>query len=264
MYETVTKEECEMKKNISICMAFLIGFLCIGCASGNHGEVVTEPKSALEIKLGEEIINTLEKEDEKQDISVQENSVTIHVFASEDVRVTPEIVEYDFESACEKGEQQQIYGMLPGASEGIWYIITVDGVEYYYGRYDFSVDRTELFGYAIVSVEHSLANGISVGMTKNEVIELYPAMAMLDMENNSLNEVVGHMGWNSAAYPCSPVGMDEKLQYADGKEYRWDDQFDYVMIADVEQQPEALPVYVALMMKDDIVSAITFYYPTAG
>ena len=188
----------------------------------------------------------------------------IQVFGTEDVKVTPGIVEYDFESACEKGEKQQIYGTLPGASEGIWYIVTVDGVEYYYGRYDFSVDRTELFGYAIVSGEHSLANGISVGMTKNEVIELYPAMAMLDMENNSLNGVVGHMGWNSTAYPCSPVGMDEKLQYADGKEYRWDDQFDYVMIADVEQQPEALPVYVALMMKDDIVSAITFYYPTAG
>lgn len=36
------------------------------------------------------------------------------------------------------------------------------------------------------------------------------------------------------------------------------------MIAEVEQPLDTLPVYVALMMKDDIVSAITFYYPTAG
>ena len=62
----------------------------------------------------------------------------------------------------------------------------------------------------------------------------------------------------------SPAGMDEELQYADGKEYRWDNQFDYVMIAEIEQPPDTIPVYVALMMKDDIVAAITFYYPTAG
>lgn len=89
-------------------------------------------------------------------------------------------------------------------------------------------------------------------------------MTMLDMVGNTLNRVSGHMGWNSTAYPRSPVGMDEKLQYADGKEYRWEDQFDYVMIADIKQPLGGLPVYVALIMKDDIVSAITFYDPTAG
>lgn len=212
----------------------------------------------------EGLMIVIETEEGKADIPMQETPTTIRVFTPEDVKVTPEIVEYNFKSACEKGEKQEIYGMLPGASEGTWYIVAVDGVEYYYGRYDFSVDRTELFGYAIVSEEHSLANGISVGMTKSEVIERYPAMAMLDMEGNILNEVTGHMGWNSTAYPCSPAGMDEKLKYVGGKEYRWEDQFDYVMIADVEQPLEALPVYVALMMKDDIVSAVTFYYPTAG
>lgn len=234
-----------MKKIIGIYMAILIGVLCTGCAPEHREEVSIEPSFVSETKLGE-------------------IPVSIQVFVSEDVKVTPEIVEYDFESACEKGEKQQIYGTLPGASEGRWYIITVDGVEYYYGRYDFSADRTELFGYAIVSVEYSLGNGISVGMTKGEIIELYPAMAMLDMENNILNGVVGHMGWNSTAYPRSPAGMDEELQYADGKEYRWDNQFDYVMIAEIEQPPDTIPVYVALMMKDDIVTAITFYYPTAG
>lgn len=252
-----------MKKNIDICIVILIGFLCTGCAYENYEEVVTESKSASETKLGEST-DTLEREDGEIDISAQENSVVIQIFAPEDVEIVPGIAEYDFESACEKGEKQQIYGTLPGASEGIWYIITIDGVEYYYGKYDFSSDRTELFGYAIVSEAHSLANGISVGMTKSEVTELYPAMAMLDMANNTLNGVVGHMGWNSTAYPHSPAGMDEKLQYADGKEYRWDNQFDYVMIAEVEQPLDTIPVYMALMMKDDIVSAITFYYPTAG
>lgn len=234
-----------MKKMIGIYMAILMGILCTGCTPEQREEALIEPSSASGAKPGE-------------------TSVSIQVFASEDVKITPEIVEYDFESACEKGERQQIYGTLPGASEGTWYIVTVDGVEYYYGRYDFSADRTELFGYAIVSGEHLLGNGISVGMTKGEVIELYPAMAMLDMENNILNGVVGHMGWNQAAYPRSPAGMDEELQYADGKGYRWENQFDSVMIAEIEQPPDTIPVYVALMMKDDIVTAITFYHPTAG
>lgn len=148
-------------------------------------------------------------------------------------------------------------------AEGTWYIVTVDGVEYYYGRYDFSADRTELFGWSIVGEGHSLANGISLGMTKNEVLELYPAMAILDMEDNTLNGVTGHQGWNSAAYPSSPAGMDENLEYADGKDYFWEEQFDAIMIAEVEQPMDEPPVYVALMMKDDTVAAITFYQPTA-
>lgn len=36
------------------------------------------------------------------------------------------------------------------------------------------------------------------------------------------------------------------------------------MIADIEQEPDALPLSVALMMKDDEVAAITFFYPTAN
>lgn len=31
---------------------------------------------------------------------------------------------------------KKIVGVLPGGSEGTWYTITVDGVEYYYARYD--------------------------------------------------------------------------------------------------------------------------------
>jgi len=192
-----------------------------------------------------------------------EESVYIQVFAPKDVEVVPEIVQYDYESACERGEICRLRGMLPGMGEGTWYIIEADGVEYYYAAYDESPDRTELLGYAIVSDEHSLANGISVGMTQNEVIERYPAMAILDVEGNTLNEVVGHMGWNPVAYPRSSLDMDEKWEYIDQKDYYWANQFDCIMIADVEQTPDSLPLYVALMMKDDVVSAITFYHPTA-
>lgn len=195
---------------------------------------------------------------------MQKDPVSIQVLKPEDVEVMPEIIEYDYDSVCKMGEICQMRGILPGMSEGTWYTITVDGVEYYYVRYDDFPDRTELIGYAIISVEYSLADGISVGMTKKEVIERCPAMAILDTEGNTLNEVIGYMGWNPAVYPYSPAGMDEKLEYIDEEDYYWVNQFDYIMIADVEQTPDTLPLYMALMMKDDTVSAITFYNPTAG
>lgn len=182
----------------------------------------------------------------------------------DDAKIAPEIVEYDFKSASEKGEIRQLRGVLPGASEGIWYIVTIDGVEYYYASYDDSPERVELYGYAIVSEDYSLANGISVGMTKDEVSEQYPAMAILDTQGNILNDVTGHMGWNDVAYPHSLTGMDPEWEYPDGKDYNWADQFDCIMIADIEQEQDSLPVYMALMIKDDKVAAITFYRPTAG
>ena len=58
--------------------------------------------------------------------------------------------------------------------------------------------------------------------------------------------------------------MDEEWDYA-GKDYYWSEQFDYVMIADIDLDVEdTSPVYLALMIKDNAVAAITFYCPTAG
>jgi len=197
--------------------------------------------------------------------SKDSDSVTmIQVMTPENVKVEPEIVEYDFESACEKGEVRELRGMFPGTAEGIWYTIEIDGVEYFYGRLDYDPDKVELYEYAIVSGDYSLANGISVGMTKREIIELYPDMAIVDTEGNILNEVSGHQGWNGISYPRSRVGMDEAWDYGDNDYYYWADQFDYIMIADVLQPKDTLPIYLALMMEDGKVAAITFCLPTAG
>lgn len=189
--------------------------------------------------------------------------VGIRTFTEEEVKVTPRIEQYDFAVAMERGSLQQIRGVLPGMGEGVWYTVLTDGVEYFYGAYDDLPDKTELYGYAIVSKEYSLANGISVGMTKGELLERYPDMVMSDMEGNILTGVM-HMGWNHTAYPRSRKGMDGELDYGGADYYYWDSQFDYIMIADIECEPDTLPLSVALMMKDDAVAAITFYYPTAN
>lgn len=179
------------------------------------------------------------------------------------VEVTPKIVEYDFESACELGEVMQMRGTFPGLGEGIWYTIEIGGVEYFYAEYDDFPDKTELHEYAIVSGEYSLANGISVGMTKNELLERYPDMRIEDSEGNVINGIGDWTWWNHAAYPRSLRGMDEEWDYGEAEYYYWDSRFDYIMIAEIEQESDTLPISVALMMKDDVAAAITFYYPTA-
>lgn len=191
-------------------------------------------------------------------------------FTQEETAVVPEIREYDFQSAKETGTVQQIHGMLPGACEGIWYTIAIDGVEYYYGQYDFQDEEdTELYGYAIFSDKYSLINGITVGMTMEEILEKYPGMAMMDFDGNDLSYldkrlITDLMGWNPIAYPQSYIGMDENWNY-DGKDYAWSDQFDYIMFAGIDQgMADTLPVYIGLLVSGNVVTAITFYYPTAG
>lgn len=191
---------------------------------------------------------------------------SIQTFTESDVAVTPVIEEYDFTTAKDMGSMQQIRGMLPGAGEGVWYIVSIDGVEYYYGKYDQKdTEEAEYFGYAIFSSSYSLQNRISVGMTMDEVLEKYPDMAVMNFDGSYLEkEVTGHQGWNPTAYPHSYVGMDEDWDYA-GKDYEWSDRFDCIMIADIDLGAEdTLPLYLALMVKDHAVAAITFCCPTAG
>lgn len=271
-----------MKKMISIWMAFLMVFLCAGCASGHPEDVLGEAGGVLETKrvegttemkpaeesaggkLGKESADIPKTEDGETEGLMQEDFVRMQVFTPEDVKVTPEIVQYDYESACERGKVvSQMHGTLPGAAEGTWYTMVIDGVEYYYGKYDFSPDRTELFGYAIVGEEYSLANGISVGMTKSELLKRYSDLRIEDTEGNVLSGIGDWTWWNNGSYPQSCKGMDEDWDYGGAEYYYWDSQFDYIMLAEVKQPLDTLPVSIALMMKDDRVSAITFYYPTA-
>lgn len=230
-----------MKKLLIMSMVLLLaGAFCAGC--------------------GSKADNTGDDEENAQE------PVMIQTFAEADVTVVPAVKEYDFAAAKELGAVQQIRGTLPGMSEGVWYTISIDGVEYYYGKYDFKEgEGADFFGYAIFSDSYALQNGITVGMTMEEIREQYPAMAVMDFEGNYLDkEVTGHQGWNDTAYPRSSEGMDESWEYG-GKDYRWSDQFDCIMFADIDLgTKDTLPLAVALLVKDGAVAAITFYYPTAN
>lgn len=227
----------KLRKEIIIATLF-VGTICAGCSANPAEEekqlpvVTSDPVSGAETDV--------------EDLT--ETPVPIHVFTQEDMIVTPSVMEYDFATAKEKGTFHEIQGMLPGVSEGTWYIIELDGIEYYYGTYDFS-EESMLYGWSIISDRYSLANGIKVGMKRDDILSEYPDMAVMDFDGNYLlQEVTRHQGWNNTAYPGG-----------------FEAQFDYIMIADINLgSNDTLPMYVGLLMKEDVVAAITFYYPTAG
>ena len=197
----------------------------------------------------------------------------IYSFQPEDIAVEPEVQEYSFEDAVQIGEVWEIYGMFPGMWWGTWYIVNINGVEYYYGKYDdldpehYAYGKYDLYGWSIVDDSYELANGIKVGMNESELLEQFPNMTVVEgfSENYVYNDVLGFWseGWNGTAYPRSYVGMDSDWNY-EGKDYHWTDQFDYVIVADIARTSDTLPIYLGLLIKDHVVAAITFYHPTAG
>lgn len=198
-------------------------------------------------------------------------SATLQSFSPDEAEVVPEIPLYQMDihihldTAEELGTVQKLYGILPGASDGTWYTLTVDGIEYYYGIYSFDEQsKPQLYGYAVFDDSYCLTNGIKVGMTEDDILAAYPNMAVMDFDGNFLRDKIDCLGWNFSAYPRSYLDMDASFNY-DGTDYFWSDQFDHLLIAEIDQNsPEALPLYLALLIKDQSVAAITFYHPTAN
>lgn len=220
---------------------------------------------AAEIAEQKKLLAELEQELKAVQGNAQEEElVQIQKFSQEDMVVIPEVPVYTYEEAAALGTMTEVYGILPGASFGTWYITVVDGIEYHFGKYDSQGEEESPqvfgFGYAIVNEKYVLNNGLQVGMSEAEVLEQFPHMAVKYFDNTPVYEkVTGHQGWNETAYPRSTAWLEN------GKDYSWTEQYDYIIIGDIEQESyDTLPVYVGLLMKDKAVKAITFYYPTAG
>lgn len=156
--------------------------------------------------------------------------------------VIPEIDMLTYEEVSALGEVREYAGNLPGSDEGVWYLAAIEGVEYIYGKYDFDEEGNyELFSWALRDDSHQLANGLKVGMTEEKALEVCPTLTTIDFEGT------GYPAWNGTAYPDN-----------------WTDEFDHILIANIENHKEDIPVFLALMMKSGKVAAITWYEPTAG
>ncbi len=238
-------------------------------ATGQEAEALQQIEEAeAEIQKATELVEAEKQkaaeliEAEKQQVAEQEQKPMIQRFSQEEVAVTPQVPIYTYEEAAARTTATEYRDFLPGASEGTWYVMELEGIEYFYARYDFKAEEQPMLcgaGYVIVGDNYALANGLKVGMTEEEVLALYPNMAVLDFEGKPVyKEVIGANIWNLGHYPQSETWLE------DGIDYQWTDQFDYVMMGLIEQEDNTLPWYVGLMVKDNIVRAISFHSPTAG
>lgn len=85
--------------------------------------------------------------------------------------------------------------------------------------------------YAIASGKYSLANGISVGMMKSELLERYPDMRIEDAGGNVITGTGEWAWWNHTTYyPRSSRGMDEEWDYGEAEYYYWDSRVDYIKL----------------------------------
>lgn len=251
-------------KRIILCLVtvFILLMLCSCEQQSEMMENVTEKNDAKDIPFAQVSEDNVEPSFSQD----YDTLPLIYCFQQRDIAVEPKIQDYTFEDAVQTGEVWEIDGILPGAGMGTWYIVDIEGVEYYYGKYDLTEPENYiLFGWSLIDETHELTNGIRVGMNEKDIMDQFPNMAVIDFEGNFVyDEVVGFMDWNGVAYPRSAVGMDSDWIY-DKKDYHWTDQFDYIMVADITlNNPDGLPIYLGLLMKDNVVDAITFYNPTAG
>ncbi len=196
------------------------------------------------------------------------NLTSTHVFERNEVTLTKPVPDYYTLDALMKiGTIRTIQGILPGASPGTWYIAENRGIVYYFGCPEGkSTENAELYSYAVFDEEYPLANGIKVGMSKEEILARYPNMAIAKINGESYEEnQAWDLGFDGNCYPHSHSGDDAYLNYQ-GKEYwHWQDQFDYCLLAEIDGETrQGRAMALALMMREDKVEAITFYCRNDG
>ncbi len=188
----------------------------------------------------------------------------LYSFKQEEVACVPEVQIHSFENAKALGQLWEIYGSASGAP-ATWHIIEIEGIEYFYVEHELNGQMvTELYNYAISGEQYSLANGIRVGDPVEEIFTRYPNMAKIYFHDDYIASPKGCLGWSDTTYPHSYMGWDENYEYING-DYNWTNQFDYAIVGNVVRDNDIeAPLYVALLVKDEFVEAITFYSPTDG
>ena len=191
-----------------------------------------------------------------------------HVFTKTEVLMTNPVPDYfTLDTLMDIGTVRSIKGILPGAAPGTWYVAENRGVVYYWGCLDGeSAEQAKLYSYAVFSEEYPLANGIKVGMSKVEILNLYPDMAVVGLQGESYEESPAwNLGFDSSCYPHSLSGEDETINYQGKQYWYWQDQFDYCLLAEIDGEThQGRAMALALMMRNDKVEAITYYCTNDG
>ena len=134
---------------------------------------------------------------------------------------------------------------------GTFHIASLDGILYFFVEPDANERDTRAFHPAITSPEYTLSGGAKVGMTLAELLALYPDLAKTELNYED--------PFFEAWYGPTPFHFrDDQFPQSFLKNY------DFALVANIQKQPDTLPVCLAFLVKNNEVGAITVYMPTAG
>lgn len=153
----------------------------------------------------------------------------------------------DYEEAVLLGEERIIADTLPGAVEGVWKIVTISGVDYYYEEFEGHPATEPLYYVLAEETAPQLACALRVGMSEEECLQLMPELVKEE-------DISPLWEFNDALYP---EGFAK--------------EFDSVYAAKIfcgcgegEDERVHVPVGLYVLMRDKKVAAITAIGPTAN
>ncbi len=134
---------------------------------------------------------------------------------------------------------------------GHWYTLSLDGISYFFYRKNAPINNDEAFAIAITSSHYPLSGGAQVGMTVEELLTLYPNLAKSPLVNEDpvFEAQYGPSMYGFRADQFPPAFLHE---------------YEYAYIALTEKDYPGLPICIAFLIKNGVVSAITEYMPTAN
>lgn len=134
---------------------------------------------------------------------------------------------------------------------GRWYTLSLNGISYFFYRENAPTNNDRAFAVAITSPDYPLSGGAKVGMTTEALLTLYPTLAKTKpvYEDPTFETQYGPTMYSFRADQFPPAFLAE---------------YEYAYIALTEKDYPGLPICIAFLIKDGMVSAITEYMPTAN
>ena len=127
----------------------------------------------------------------------------------------------------------------------------MDGISYFFYQENAPTNNDRAFAVAITSPYYPLSGGAKVGMTAEALLTLYPDLAKTELvyEDPAFETQYGPTMYSFRADQFPPAFLAE---------------YEYAYIAVTEKDYPGLPICIAFLIRDGMVSAITEYMPTAN
>ncbi|MCH5274917.1 MAG: hypothetical protein J1E65_03685 [Lachnospiraceae bacterium] len=153
----------------------------------------------------------------------------------------------DYEEAVLLGEERVIADTLPGAVEGVWKIVRISGVDYYYEEFE-DHPASEVVYYVLAEkTAPQLACGLRVGLSEEECLQLMPELVKEE-------DISPYWEFNDALYP---TGFAKEFAPVYTAQI-------FCGCGEGEEERTHVPVGLYVLMRDGKVEAITAIGPTAN